>query len=126
MQLKPLEEKQQKNVMSDIKLVGAGVLDIKKTDKVISVDVILCVTQYDYVIDKDNNIVRGNNSIRNETYVITLDKISDNKKAVKNCPNCGAKLKDYASQTCEFCSSNIIKESLDFVITKIENVTNNY
>jgi len=126
MQLKPTEEKKQKNIMSDIKLVGAGVLDINKTDKVISVDVILCVTQKDYVVDESGRVVRGNKSLRNETYVITLDKISNKTKVVKNCPNCGAELKDFASQTCEYCSSNIIKESMDFVITEIKNVTREF
>jgi len=124
MQLEPLEEKNQKNVLENIELLGAGVLDIKKTGKIESVDVILYVRQRDYVIDDKNYVVRGNTDTRQETYIITFDKISDKKKAIKNCPNCGAELKDYASQTCEFCSANIIKESLDFVITKIENVTN--
>jgi outer membrane protein assembly factor BamE (lipoprotein component of BamABCDE complex) len=126
MQLEPILEREEKNVMSGIKLIGAGVLDIRKTNKVISVDVILCVNQYDYVINKKNRIIRGNGYLREETYVITLDKISDKKKAVKSCPNCGAKLKDFASQTCEYCSSNIIKESMDFVITEIKNVTREF
>ena len=41
-------------------------------------------------------------------------------KKVKQCPNCGAKLEDTASQKCEYCGSIIATVSDKWVLSKKE------
>ena len=43
-----------------------------------------------------------------------------NKVTRDTCPNCGAKLKDTASQKCEYCGSIVNKVSKDWVLSKKE------
>ena len=121
MQLETLSMKGQKNIMEDIKLVSGDIVSVKKEGKVETVKVALTIAMKDYIVDKDNKVVRGDKEPHGVSYYITLDRTIGLDERPKFCPNCGAELKGAASQTCKFCGSDLNLTSTDFIISKKEN-----
>ena len=126
MQLSTLKVSGQRNVMENIIKRNGYVESLKKEGNILTAGVVLSVTMRDYIINKYGATVRGNRDTTEVTYYITIDKVSDNVKRVTNCPNCGGALGDEASQRCKFCGSNLVLASKDFIISKKENIGQNY
>lgn len=119
-QLETLKLKGQKNIMKDITLEDAKIINIKKEDKIITIDVYLKVKCYDYVIkEKTDETVRGkdNQKIIIE-YVLSFVKSSINNKKEEKCPNCGAPVDIKSSATCPYCESTLVKDASDYVMSK--------
>lgn len=119
-QLETLKLKGQKNIMKDITLEEAKVIDIKEVNNVITVSVYMRVKCYDYVIkESTNETVRGKdkNKIIIE-YVLSFVKSSVNNKLEEKCPNCGAPVDINASATCPYCDSTLVKAAGDYVMSK--------
>lgn len=119
-QLETLKLKKQKNIMSDIKLEEAKVIDIRKEDDVITLNVYMRVNCYDYVINEaTSKVVRGTdrNKISIE-YILSFVKSASNDKSIEKCPNCGAPVDIVSSAKCPYCDSTLVKDASDYVLSK--------
>ncbi len=116
-QLLTLSNKNQKNMMEDIKYQDAFITKIQKEGIKEEIEVSLIVTCRDYIINKDTNqVLRGDkNKINKYYYKLTFEKTSDSD--IKYCPNCGAKLPKGNSAKCEYCKSIIVKKTNNYILT---------
>lgn len=119
-QLETLKLKNQKNIMSDITLEEAKIIDMKKVNDVITTNVYLRVKCYDYVIkEKTGETVRGKNKEKIIIeYILSFVKSATNNKKEEKCPNCGASVDINSSSTCPYCESTLVKDSADYVMSK--------
>lgn len=122
MQLKALKAKKQKNIMSDFALEKIDTTAINVSNNQITMKVVLEVSFFDYVVDTNNNVLRGNKNHKvSVTYELTFVS-TINKKETKNCPSCGAPInKNSASNVCEYCNSTLVKNTYSWVLAKKEN-----
>lgn len=119
-QLKTLKLKNQKNIMEDITLNQVEITDISIDNGIEQIEAQLIVTQYDYVVDKTNKVVRGTDQYKNKVhYKITLVRHMENNKLDK-CPNCGAPIDIVSGGTCPYCNTTIINQSNEFIMSKKE------
>lgn len=103
-QLKTLELKEQQNIMETFRKRESYLKTLKEENGVTTTEMVLKVSFYDYIIDKDKNVVRGTKSRRViMTYLLTFVSSSE---LVDTCPHCGAKLED-GETICNYCKSNI-------------------
>ena len=125
MQLETLKLKNGKNIMENITFHSADITDIRKTENLETITVMLTISMKDYVVDKNNAVIRGNKfATTTITYLITLERSLQ--KEVTTCPNCGANLENNASTTCPYCDSVIVKNTSKFIMTKKENIKQNW
>jgi DNA-directed RNA polymerase subunit RPC12/RpoP len=97
------------------------ITDIRIENEIEKVVLYLNVDQYDYVVDKDNKVVRGTNKFKNNVdYIITLTRSINKTKNVDKCPNCGAGIDIVSGGVCPYCDSTIISKSGEFVMSKKE------
>lgn len=117
-QLKVLKLKKQKNIMSNIEFVSGRITDVKDTNGIRSVSVIMKVNQFDYVVDEENKVIRGDDNHKlSVTYKLTFVSSVDNEEIVV-CPNCGAKNKIVVGGNCEYCQSKIVVPPKNYVLSK--------
>ena len=116
-QLKVLDAKKQKNVMHDFELINQKIVSYDESDSYYSIDTLLTVKFYDYVIDQNSKkVLRGSDKRRIVMfYRLTFikSKATDNK-----CLNCGASLENVNSSVCPYCNSTIIGPTNDYVLSK--------
>lgn len=120
MDLDALKLKHNQNKMSDFDLKEIKIVDVREENKIISIDVYLNVEMYDYVIDKDNIVVRGDDDHKiNIEYIITFVKENATLEEEEvRCPNCGAKVKAVTGGKCSYCGSVIVVNPRDYVMSK--------
>lgn len=117
MQLDTLRVKNEKNIMKEINLVTASLTNLKIENNIETATVIMTVNCYDYIVDSQNKIVRGNDKNKIEiTYELTYIKSVGEK--VNKCPNCGAEINDDNSTTCEYCRAIITRNTSKWVLSK--------
>ena len=116
MQLETLRVKNQKNIMEDISLKKVYINNITEKNNKEIIDVIMCVTCKDYLIDcATNKVLRGNkNKNCYYEYKLSFMRLFNNQTEI--CPNCGSTLKAGASVKCEFCGSIINRQSDNFIL----------
>ena len=116
-QLKTLEIQKQKNIMKNIKYVSCEIENVIEEENTLSMDVILVVNCYDYIIKtKNEKVVRGDkNKYWTYEYYITYTK---NKNVTHNCPNCGTKLNKKNSNKCPNCDTVIPNNQENWVMSK--------
>ena len=125
MQLDTLKVKSQKNIMSDITYVNNYITNIIVDNDTETIETILKVSCFDYLVDDKNNVVRGNKNIKlHYTYKLTFTRKID-KTNLKYCPNCGAELSINSSGVCDYCKSTIINNETDWIMTKKEMLKQN-
>ena len=117
-QLKALEALNQKNVMEDFHKISIDISDFNYTNDSFTIKVELIVSFFDFVVNKNNQIMRGTNNRKNTnhyelTFISTRNHNNQNK-----CPNCGAPLQNVASSTCSYCNSTIVSNNYDWVMSK--------
>ncbi len=119
-QLETLKLKGQKNIMTNIELEEAKIIDIKKENNVITVNTYMRVKCYDYVIkESTGETVRGKNNQKIIIeYVLSFVKSSTNNNTEEKCPNCGAPVEINSSNTCPYCESTLVKDASDYVMSK--------
>ena len=119
-QLETLKLKKQKNIMKDIELIDAKVIDIRKENNIITVDVYLNIRCYDYVIkEATKEVVRGKDNAKlNIKYKLSFIKSATNNNKEEKCPNCGAPVDIVSSATCPYCDSTLVKTASDYVLSK--------
>lgn len=116
-QLIALKAKKQQNIMKDFNLTSFNVVNLEQNDNSITLTVRMTVECYDYVVDKDQKVVRGTDKRKNiynyeMTFIKGIDTV-DNK-----CPNCNAPLENVNSSVCPYCDSTIINDNHDYVLSK--------
>lgn len=117
MQLDTLRVKNEKNIMKEINLVTASLTNLKIENNIETAKVIMTVNCYDYIVDSQNKVVRGNDKNKIEiTYELTYIKSVGEK--VNKCPNCGAEINDDNSTTCEYCRAIITRNTSKWVLSK--------
>ena len=119
-QLETLKLKGQKNIMKDITLEEANIIDTNKESNVTTTRVDLSVKCYDYVVkEKTGETVRGKDKQKIIIeYVLSFVKSSVNNKIEEKCPNCGAPVDIKSSATCSYCDSTLVKEAREYVMSK--------
>ncbi len=118
MQLQPLEAKGQKNMMHDFDYIDSMITDVSNENNQITITLELIVKFYDYLVDANNKVVRGNKAYKNTMHYEM--KFVCNLTKGDTCPNCGGKLSNASSQKCEYCGSIITGVSKDWVMSKKE------
>ena len=123
-QLETLKLKNGQNIMSDFNLQQVNVIDIKEEDGKVAITVYMRVRFKDYVINqKTKEVIRGNSSsYMTNNYIMTFVRGKDAIDKDISCPNCGAPISDTASSKCEYCGSDIVKDSSEFVLSKKTNI----
>ena len=116
-ELMALKVKKQKNIMSDFNLEEFSIKNMEKGTDDISVKIHMTVSCLDYVVNKNDEVVRGTNKRKVVyKYEMTFTKglnIKDNK-----CPNCNAPLENVTTSTCPYCNSTVISTNHDWVLSK--------
>lgn len=116
MQLDTLKVKNQKNIMEDFSYFDSMITDIIQDKKKVTITMELVTSFYDYLVDNDNKVIRGNKTRKNTMhyeliFVCNLEKHD-------KCPNCGAKLPDTGE--CEYCHTIVPNVSDNWVMSKKE------
>ena len=116
-QLKALGLKKQKNIMTDFRLMANYINSFSESDTEYTIKTRMMVKFYDYVVDNDGKVVRGN---KNRKLIINyeLTWIKSKSSKANKCPNCNAPLDNVNSSTCPYCNSTIISSSHDFILAK--------
>ena len=123
-QLDTLKLKNGKNIMTAFDQEEIRIINIKKEAKLITVEVYLRVTFYDYVINnKTKEVIRGtkDHTLTNNYEMQFVRKVDNTKKKHK-CPNCGAEIETVTSTKCEYCGSDIVVDATEFVLSKKTNI----
>lgn len=120
MQLNALQMKKQKNVMEDFLNRQMTITDVTENNGLITLTVELVVAQRDYVVDENNNIVKGIKSRQMLVhYELTFTMTKETNAG--RCPNCNAPLANQASNKCPYCGSTVVTKNHDIVMTKKQN-----
>ncbi len=127
-QLETLKLKNEQNIMDDIEYLNASIIDIQEDNGLISIELYLNVTCYDYVINTTTNeVTRGSKDNKLDIeYKITLVKSSTNNNKIEKCPNCGAPVDIVSSSTCPYCDSTLVKDASEYVISKKQFISQRY
>ena len=119
MQLETLKTKNQKNVMKEFIYIDSMITEITNHDNETAVTLELITTFYDYIEDSAGIVRRGSDSTKVCMYYkmvfVKNNNISDNV-----CPNCGAKLENNSTITCNFCHSKITRKANAWLLAKKE------
>ena len=114
--LEVLELKKQKNIMSDYKLNNFEIINFSESEENYIITCYLNIELHDYIVDKDNNVIRGNKeNIIVHDYELTFVRGKDIKEGT--CPNCHAELNDKASKVCPYCNSVIVSRNNNWVLS---------
>ncbi len=107
-QLKTLELKEQQNIMKNFKLKEYHLVSRKNENGVTTIVVLLKTAFFDYIINKEKEVVRGRENRKvTMTYLLTF--VSADKK-IERCPNCGAQLEKESTE-CTYCNTKIQKNA---------------
>ena len=116
-QLVALQAKKQKNIMKDFEVKSFEIVGMERIENTIALKVRMTVECFDYVVDKENKVVRGTDKQKMVyDYEMTFVKGMDTK--VNKCPNCNAPLENVNSSVCPYCDSVIISNNYDWVLAK--------
>ena len=91
-----------------------GFVGMEHNENSISLKVRMIIECLDYVVDKDEKIVRGNKNKVRYDYEMTFIKGLGNEN---KCPSCGAKLESNSNK-CPYCRSTIVSNTHNFVLSK--------
>lgn len=115
-QLQTLEIKEEKNVMKDFNRKQSVLLSRKTEKGITTTELLLKVSFYDYIVNKDHKIVRGTNERKVVmTYKLTFVSSTN----VTKCPHCGAKL-EKDNTICSYCHTKILSPLGEMKLAKKE------
>jgi DNA-directed RNA polymerase subunit RPC12/RpoP len=120
-QLEALKLKNKKNIMNDFEYIDSKIIDVTQENGILSLKLYLNVKMYDYIVNKNNKVIRGNKNKKvNVHYEIVFEKSIN--ESVNKCPNCGSEIINNESNMCHYCNNAIINKSKDFVMSKKTNI----
>ncbi len=96
---------------------------IEITDEKIIIKVSLLSKAYDYVMDANGHIIRGQDQTREakRNYLTFTKKVNfKNHKDVRKCPGCGASIDANLSGKCEYCDTIYNAVDYDYILESIE------
>lgn len=99
------------------------ITNVEITDELIKIRVSLLSKAYDYVMDKNGHIIKGQDQRREEIrYYLTFTKKVNfkNHKEVRKCPGCGASIDANLSGKCEYCDTIYNAVDYDYILAEIE------
>ena len=117
MQLDTLKVKGQQSIMSDIKYIDSYISKVSIENNIETIESILKVTRYDYIVNKKNKVIRGN-KYKKMTYIYILTFTKNLSQNNNKCPNCGTELDINSSGVCTYCNSTIINNETNWIMTK--------
>ena len=116
-QLNVLKAKKQKNIMKNFELNDFEIVGMERIENTIALKVRMLVECMDYVVDKENKVIRGTDKQKMVyDYEMTFIKGMDTK--VNKCPNCNAPQENTNSSVCPYCDSVIVSNNHDWVLAK--------
>lgn len=116
-ELLALKAKKQKNIMKNFELLDFEIVDMEKGIENVSLKIRALIKCNDYVIDKNEKVVRGTDKRKVVyNYEMTFTKGINNNN--NKCPNCNAPLENVVSSTCPYCNSTVISTNHDWVLSK--------
>ena len=122
MQLETLKKQGEKKITSDFMLDKFGVINISKSNKNKTVEVLVIVSYKEYTVNSKDELLSGD---KNKDYIVkyrlTFVKTIDSHDNI--CPNCGKELEQLASNKCPYCNSVILANSYDYVMSKKNKVS---
>ena len=118
MQLDTLKIKGQKNMMENITFIDNYICDIKLENDITTISTILSVSCYDYIVDSNNKVIRGNKN--KKLYYIYRLTFMKNNKTIDICPNCGATIDSKKDADCPYCKASIVNNNSEWIMTKKE------
>lgn len=116
-QLVALNVKKQKNIMKDFELKTFEVVGMETMEKMVALRVRMTVECFDYIVDKNNKVVRGTDK-RKMVYDYEMTFIKGMDTKMNKCPNCNAPLENMNSTICPYCDSVIVSNNHDWVLSK--------
>ena len=119
-QLKVLNNKKNKNIMSNIVPKSIKVFSIDNQNDVINVRVYMRVSLKDYIIDSNNKIMQGNKRRIKNNYIMTFVRAKKIRKY--ECPSCGKELNIITTEVCPYCESTIVVDPNKLVLSKKTNL----
>ena len=118
MQLDILKSKHQKNIMYNYEKVDAKIIDVTEENNLINVKTYLRVWMYDYVIDENSKVLRGDAKHRIDIeYIIDWVREKDVSQ-IEKCPHCGAKVEAITGGVCSYCRAKVILPAQDYVMSR--------
>lgn len=132
-QLQELIDSRTTNVVDDIGILRTQISDYHDNGATESLDVYMRVRYKDYIIDDNTGkVVEGD---PNREYFMEYELVMSRKKGVatrlaqntvvSTCPNCGANVSINASGECEYCNSVVSNGDFDWVLTRMEVLSQN-
>ena len=104
--------------MRDFNLHSCEIVDFNYDNGTAVIKVIMLTSFFDYVVDNNNHVIRGNNRYRvKNKYELTYI-MKERKDISKKCPGCGAPLKNNQVSVCEYCRIKITNNNHDWVLSK--------
>ena len=118
-QLTSMEVKGEQNIMSDFVLRDYAIIDAIKQNDNIEIKTRYVIEFYDYIIDKaTNKVLRGNKFRKLRMYYDMTFIMSSTQEKIDKCPNCGAPVEVNSAGVCDYCSSKIVGENTNWVMSK--------
>ena len=111
-----------KYIKEDFTINDIDLFDYSKALNKEEIQVLINATLREYVIDNSSNqILKGNQKLKEKKYVMTFQKRSDTPVVIeKNCPNCGGNISDLDFSRCKYCGSLILPIRYDWTLIKLE------
>jgi len=91
-------------------------------DETIEIHVSLLSKAYDYVMNQNGNIIRGQDQTREaKRYELTFSKkiAFKNHKDVRKCPGCGASIDANFSGKCAYCDTIYNADDYDYILSEV-------
>lgn len=117
MQLQTMVMKQEKNIMKDFTFLNYSIEGMSIKESEVSLYVNMKLECFDYIVDKDNKVIRGNDKSKVWYNYLMVFKCGLGESENK-CPNCGAVLENTNTSKCPWCHSKIINKNYDWVLSK--------
>ena len=137
--LENFKKEGQINVIKDVSVHSASILNFERTSKKEFLDVMINSSMFEYILDEEKQkVIKGDKDFKiNVTYQMRFERNKgvktkkDSQKRKQNiklenkvCPNCGAPLKPELYGWCEYCMG-VSKEEETWLLNSIEIFENN-
>ncbi len=112
-------QKGQKNVIQDLMLLNAKICSVKIENNKETIQVLMMVSCYDYLIATSSHRLLSGNSERklSITYLVEFERTKEANEEAIICSNCKQLVDKKHAIRCPFCNQELVPKSYDFIIT---------